>query len=88
MAQLSTFADELGYLSTVAIGQEENGDTIIGPNPQSKQEFLVEQLKVIIVNALARVRTLAIDKEIRDQRETDKEKIKTQIASAITVSIT
>lgn len=87
LAQLSTFADELGYLSQIAVGQEANGDTIMGANTQTKQEFLVERLKAITVNALSRVRTDAIDKEIRDQRTADKETIKSQIESAIAVTL-
>ena len=88
IAQLSTFADELGYLTNVAVGEEPDGTTIMGANPQTKQEFLAEYFKVVTVNELAKVKVQAIDREIRDQRVADKEAIKTAIANTVTVSIT
>lgn len=87
VSQLSSFADELGYLPQIAVGAEADGTTIIGANPQSKQEFLAEYFNKVTVNELARVRVGAIDREIRDQRAADKEAIRKAIASAVAVTV-
>ena len=56
IAKLEKYADELGYLSLIAVGQELDGTTIMGPNPQTKQEFLAEFLQNFVVKKLAKLR--------------------------------
>ena len=88
LQDFSVFADELGYLNEVAVGAETDGTTIIGKNPQTKQEFLSEDLTKVTVNELAKVKVQAIDREVLDKRVLDKEAIKASIANAVTVTIT
>ena len=88
VAKLSEFADELGYLDPIAVGAQIDGTTIMGPNPQSKQDYLAERLKAITVDSLAQVKTSVIDKEIRDQREADKAAVRDAIGNAIAVTVT
>jgi hypothetical protein len=87
LTKLNTYALEQGYLEQVAVGQEVDGTTIMGPNPQTKHEFLSERLKNKIVKDLASAQIDAIDREIRDKRIADKEAVIATINSNVTVSI-
>ena len=85
--KLDKYAEEQGYQSQIAIGQEVNGDTIVGPNPQTKQEYLAVFLKKVITDKLAKVRLEAIDREIRDQRLADKLAAEQIVIDDVTVTI-
>ena len=83
LTQFSEFADELGYMSEIL---DIDTDTAI-PNPQSKEDFLVEFLNKSTVDTLSAVRLRAIDQEIRDLRIADKATIVTGIEGAVNVTV-
>lgn len=82
LTQFSEFADELGYMSEIA-----DAELNPIPNPQSKEDFLVEFLNKSTVDTLSAVRLRAIDQEIRDLRIADKATIVTGIEGAVNVTV-
>lgn len=83
--QLSKFADELGYQEFIGQAGADGTITVI-PNPQDRKAFLQEYFKTITVEELAKVRIRVIDKEIRDQREADKQAYRDQVSAAVNVT--
>jgi hypothetical protein len=82
LAQLSTFADELGYVSEV-VGNIELGPV---PNPETKQQFLERVMKDMVVQQLYRRKAQAIDSQVREEKETEKQAIRAGIEGAVSVT--
>lgn len=85
--QFSTFADELGYPTEVVVSTASDGTHTVGPNPESKVNFLVREIKNLTVASLARVKIKAIDIAEVDKKVAEKEAIKQGIAGAISVTV-
>lgn len=81
--QLNKFADELGYFPKVL---DEND--VVVDNPQNRQSFLQDYFKQLTVNELARVRIKAIENAVRDERETEKQALRTSLNSNVTATFT
>ena len=85
--QFSTFANELGYMIEVVSGTNPDSSPKVIPNPQTKQEFLMEFMKNSTVKQLSKVRLEVIDQEVRYQREVDKATVTTGIEGAVNVTV-
>lgn len=86
IAQLEAYADKLGYQEFVSVLDSNTSETTTTPNPQTRQSFLQNYFKWFVVEELAKVDVRAIEKEIRDQREADKQVVKDVISNAIAVT--
>lgn len=84
---LSTYADELGYQSQVVSGGDENNPGTLIPNPQSKQEFLGEQVKNIVASALAAKKAEAVARTKAEEAKTERATLADQIKKVTTVTI-
>ena len=86
-AKLDIYAVEQGYLDTVAIGNQPDGTTIMGPNPQTKQDYLADIVRKTVSRKLSRAKTDAIDKQVLDQRIADKLAAEAAVDADVTVTI-
>jgi capsule polysaccharide modification protein KpsS len=86
-AKLDTYAVDQGYLDIVAIGADPDGTTIVGANPQSKQDYLASVIQKTVARKLSKVRTDAIDAQIRDQRVADKLAAEAAVDADVSVAI-
>lgn len=82
MAQFSTFADELGYMTMVI--EEIDSEPI--PNPETKQAFLERKMKEIVVQELFRRKAMEVDRQVREEKIAEKEVLRTGIESAVSVT--
>jgi len=87
LAEFSDFADRLGYLSVVTTGFEEDGTPITAPNPESKQDFLLRTLKESIAGVFYKPYIFDIDKQVGDAREAEREAVRNDVRSRVTVSV-
>ena len=78
--------NELGYQEYVTNPDLQIGGTI--PNPENQQAFLERYVKDLIVKDFTKVKIKAIDNAIRDERNTEKDALKTAIANAVSVVFT
>jgi len=87
LQEFSDFADRLGYMSVVTTEFDEQGNPITEPNPETKQNFLLRVLKENIAGVFYSPYTSDIDKAVRDAREAEKEALRDDIRSRVTVSV-
>ena len=87
LQEFSDFADRLGYMSVVTTGFDEQGNPITEPNPESKQDFLLRILKESIAGVFYKPYVFDIDKEVADAREADREAVRNDVRSRVTVSV-
>ena len=95
LAEFSTFADELGYLTEVSKSPEELAlleepialEDRVKPNPQSKTDFLLEYFKRITTTELARVKIANIQRQVDLAKEAEKEAMRVAISNAVTVTV-
>lgn len=85
IAQLSNFADQLGYQEFI-ITLDEQGNQTQSANPIDRKAYLQDFLKTVVVDKLSEVKIKAIDKEIRDQREAEKQAFKDAVNLAVAVT--
>lgn len=90
----SVFADELGYPTEVLKSPEELAlltepisiQDRVKPNPQTKQQFLEEYFKSIIVQELYRKKAGVIDAQVNSGKEVEKATLKTVLTSVVGVT--
>jgi hypothetical protein len=82
--EFSAFADRLGYMAEITTLDGEN--VIVSPNPETKQDFLLRVLKEQIASAFYTPFVQDIDREVRNQREVDKETTRENIRSRVGVT--
>ena len=93
-ADFVQFADELGYQTHVSKAPEELAlltepiaiQDRIKPNPQTKQEFLEEYFKNVVVTELYRRKAGVIDAQVNATKEAEKASLKTVLTSVVGVS--
>ena len=93
-SDFSTFADELGYLTKVykskveieALPEPVSIQDMLQPNPQTKQQFLEEYLKNVVVSELYRQKARVIDNQVNATKEAEKVSLKAGITSAVGVT--
>jgi hypothetical protein len=80
VAHFSDYADQLGYMTEVSGGMDEDDNPIILPNPETKQAFLGRRIKDIVAEALALPAVNNIERvkrtEAREESNTTREQIK------------
>jgi len=89
-----TFADELGYLTEVSKTPEELAlltepiaiQDRIKPNPQTKQQFLEEYFKNVVVAELYRKKAGVIDAQVNSAKEAEKASLKTVLDNVVGVT--
>ena len=94
LQDFSTFADELGYQTLVPKTEDELAllpepiaiEDRLKPNPQGKQEFLEDYFAKVTINELFRRKATAIDIQVNDAKNAEKESIKQAITSAVSVT--
>ncbi len=94
LEDFSIFADELGYQTEVLKSPEELALLVepiaiqdrIKPNPQSKQDFLNEYFKNVVVNELYRKKAGVIDAQINDAKVAEKASLKTVLSNVVGVT--
>ena len=93
-SDFSIFADELGYQAQVLKSPEELAllvepisiqDTL-KPNPLSKQQFLEEYFKTVVVGELYRKKAGVIDAQVNSAKEIEKTNLKAGITGAVSVN--
>jgi hypothetical protein len=90
----SIFADELGYLTEVSKSPEEIALLVepiaiqdrIKPNPQTKQQFLEEYFKKVVVAELYRRKAGVIDAQVNSVKEAEKVALKGVLEGVVGVS--
>lgn len=88
------FADELGYQTEVPKTPAELALLVepiaiqdrIKPNPQTKQQFLEDYFKNVVVNELYRKKAGVINAQINSAKEADKVSLKTVLTSVVAVT--
>ena len=94
VAEFIQFADELGYQTEVSKSPEELAlleepiaiQDRIKPNPQTKQQFLEEYFKNVVVGELYRKKAGIIDAQVNSAKEAEKASLKTTLTSVVGVS--
>ena len=94
VADFIQFADELGYQTEVLKSPEELALLVepiaiqdrIKPNPQSKQSFLEDYFKTVVVSELYRKKAATIDAQVNSAKEVEKQGLKSGIATAVSVT--
>lgn len=94
LADFATFADELGYQTQVTKSPEEIALLVepiaiqdrIKPNPQTKQAFLEEYFKNVVVSELYRKKAGVIDAQVNSAKEAEKASLKTVLTSVVGVT--
>ena len=93
-ADFIQFADELGYLTEVSKTSEELAllqepialQDRIKPNPQTKQQFLEEYFKRVVVDELYRKKAGVIDAQVNNAKEAEKAALKGVLSGVVGVS--
>lgn len=88
------FADELGYQTEVSKTPEELAlltepiaiQDRIKPSPQTKQQFLEEYFKGVVVNELYRKKAGVIDAQVNSAKEAEKVALKGVLGGAVGVT--
>lgn len=94
VADFIQFADELGYQTEVSKTPEELAlltepiaiQDRIKPNPQTKQQFLEEYFKNVVVTELYRKKAGVIDAQVNSVKEAEKASLKSVLAGVVGVS--
>ncbi len=86
--EFSNFADRLGYMATITTGFDTEGKPITAPNPEKKQDYLLRVLKEQIATTFYNPFVQDIDREVREQREADKEAMRANIRNRVAVTFT
>ncbi len=94
LADLSQFADELGYQTEVGKTEEELALLVepiaiqdrIKPNPISKQQFLESYFKDVVVSKLYAKKASLIDAQVNTAKELEKEQLKSALSTVVGVS--
>lgn len=94
VADFIQFADELGYQTEVSKTPEELAlltepiaiQDRIKPNPQTKQQFLEEYFKNVVVSELYRKKAGIIDAQVNASKEAEKASLKTVLTGVVGVS--
>ena len=94
VTEFSTFADELGYLTEVFKTPGEIALLVepisiqdrLKPNPQTKQQFLEEYFKTVVVQELYRKKAGVIDAQVNSLKEAEKASLKTVLTSVVGVT--
>jgi len=87
LQEFSDFADRLEYRAVVTTGADEVGNPIVEPNKENKQAFLLRIMKEQIATIFHKPLTDDIEKAVRDTREAEKEAVRDNIRSRVTVSV-
>lgn len=93
-ADFIQFADELGYLTEVSKTPEELAllqepiaiQDRIKPNPQTKQQFLEEYFKRVVVDELYRKKAGVIDGQVNSAKEAEKVALKGVLSGVVGVT--
>jgi hypothetical protein len=86
LAEFSDFADRLGYMSEVS--DIVDGQVVVSPNPETKQNFLLRVLKEQIATTFYTPFVQDIDYEVRTQRDADKEATRESVRNRVAVTFT
>lgn len=81
-AEFEGFAERLGYMTTI----RENGSDI--PNPETPLEYMSRLMKEAQDKLFFTPYVNEIDQQIRDQRETEKQAMRTNIRSRSSINYT
>jgi hypothetical protein len=84
VAEFSNFADRLGYMAEISNLVE--GQVVVSPNPETKQDFLLRVLKEQIATTFYNPFVQDIDREVRDERDVEKETLKDNIRNRVAVT--
>lgn len=79
--EFNDFADRMGYMSTII-----NELDLPVTNPESRSEFLVRTMKEKVASVFYTPFVTAIEQEVRDGREVDKEAMKTEVRGRVAVN--
>jgi hypothetical protein len=90
----STFADELGYQTMVRKSNEEIAllvepisiEDTLTPNTQTKQQFLEDYFKGVVVKELYKQKALVIDGSINATKEAEKVALKSTLTNVVGVT--
>lgn len=93
-SDFNQFANELGYLTEVFKTAEELAlltppisiQDRLKPNPQTKQQFLEDYFKGIVISELYRKKAQIIDSQVNATKEAEKVAIKAGITGAVSVN--
>lgn len=77
------FADKLGYMTQVF-----DIDGVASPNPESRNDFILRTMKEVFAEKFYAPYVADIDREVRTEREADKEAMRENIRARITMSFT
>lgn len=94
LADFVQFADELGYQTEVSKTPEEIAllpepvaiQDRIKPNPQTKQQFLEEYFKNVVVSELYRKKAGVIDAQVNATKEAEKATLKSVLGGVVGVT--
>jgi hypothetical protein len=94
LEDFSIFADELGYQTVVSKSPEEIALLVepisiqdrVKPNPQTKQQFLEEYFKNVVVGELYKQKASVIDGQVNSAKEAEKNALRGVLASAVGVN--
>jgi hypothetical protein len=88
VAEFSDFADRLGYMAQILNGVDGDGQPIVTANPETKQAFLQRIMKEKVAEVFYTPFVADIDREVRTQRDADKEAVREDVRSRVTVNFT
>lgn len=86
--EFDDFANRLGYMDTITTGFDGQGMPITAPNPESRADFLQRVMKELVASKFYAPFIADIDREVRDQREVDKEIMRNVVRDRVAVSFT
>jgi hypothetical protein len=84
--EFDNFADRLGYMEEVS--DLVLGEVIVSPNPETRNAFLLRTLKEQIATTFYNPFVADIEREVRDQRNADKEAMRATVRDRVAVTFT